>query len=236
MLMDKAEVGLAQDGLAQKWGWVVARGVIAVLFGLIAFSRPGPMAFGMVLLFGCYAFAAGIATVIAAARSGRAGSSWGALLMEGLLGIAIGVLAVLWPASTALSFVWLIGAWAVLTGVLEIASAVRLRKVIETRMGARHRRGAVDRVRAADVLPAARGRRRRRVVAGRVRVDLGRDDDRARVPPAQLRARAPRRASRGGAAPAGRDPERPTAAIRSWSRRRRTTRTTGNGSRRPTTG
>jgi len=131
MLTDKAELGLAQDGLAQKWGWVVARGVIAVLFGLIAFSRPGPMAFGMVLLFGCFAFAAGIATVVAAARSGRAGSNWGALLMEGLLSIAIGVLAVLWPASTALAFVWLIGAWAVLSGALEIASAVRLRKVIE---------------------------------------------------------------------------------------------------------
>ena len=131
MLTDKAEVGLAQEGLAQKWGWVVTRGVIAVLFGLIAFSRPGPMAFGMVLLFGCFAFAAGIATVIAAARSGRAGSNWGALLLEGLLSIAIGVLAVLWPASTALAFVWLIGAWAVLSGALEIASAIRLRKVIE---------------------------------------------------------------------------------------------------------
>jgi uncharacterized membrane protein HdeD (DUF308 family) len=109
----------------------VARGVIAVLFGLVAFSRPGPMAFGMVLLFGCFAFAGGIATVVAAARSGRAGSNWGALLLEGLLSIAIGVLAVLWPASTALAFVWLIGAWAVLSGALEIASAIRLRKVIE---------------------------------------------------------------------------------------------------------
>ena len=134
MVMEKAEVGVVKgavtEGLAQKWGWVVARGVIAILFGLIAFSRPGPMAFGIVLLFGCYAFAAGIATVIAAARSGRAGTGWGALLMEGLLGIAIGVLAVLWPASTALTFVYLIGAWAVVSGVLEIVSAVKLRKVI----------------------------------------------------------------------------------------------------------
>jgi len=131
MVLDKAEVGVAKEGLAQKWGWVVARGVIAILFGLIAFSRPGPMAFGIVLLFGCFAFAGGIATVIAAARVGRAGSNWGALLVEGLLSIAIGVLAVLWPASTALAFVWWIGAWAVLSGVLEIATAIRLRKVIE---------------------------------------------------------------------------------------------------------
>jgi uncharacterized membrane protein HdeD (DUF308 family) len=117
-------------GLPSKWGWVVFRGVVAILFGLIAFARPGAMAFSMVLLFGCFAFIAGIATVIAAARSGRAGQGWGALLVEGLLGIAIGALAVLWPASTALAFVWLIGAWAILAGALEIATAVKLRKLI----------------------------------------------------------------------------------------------------------
>src|SRR5262245_38196707 len=125
MVLEKAELGLAS-----RWGWVVARGVIAILFGLIAFSRPGAMAFSMVLVFGCFAFAAGIATVISAARSGRAGDSWGALLLEGLLGIAVGAIALLWPASTALAFVWLIGAWAIAAGVLEIVSAIKLRKVI----------------------------------------------------------------------------------------------------------
>jgi uncharacterized membrane protein HdeD (DUF308 family) len=89
------------------------------------------MAFGMVLLFGCYAFASGITLVVASARTGRAGGSWGTLLVEGLLGIAIGALAVLWPGTMALTFVWLIGCWALLTGALEIASAVRLRKIIE---------------------------------------------------------------------------------------------------------
>jgi uncharacterized membrane protein HdeD (DUF308 family) len=126
MLMEKAELGLAS-----RWGWVVFRGVIGILFGLVAFSRPGAMAFSMVLVFGCYAFISGIATVIASARSGRAGESWGALLLEGLLGIAVGAVALLWPASTALAFVWLIGAWAIVGGVLEIASAIKLRKVIE---------------------------------------------------------------------------------------------------------
>ena len=117
-------------GLASRWGWVVFRGVIGVLFGLVAFARPGAMAFSMVLVFGCYAFVSGIATVIAAARSGRAGESWGALLVEGLLGIAIGAVAVLWPASTALAFVWALAVWAIASGVLEIVSAVRLRKLI----------------------------------------------------------------------------------------------------------
>ena len=131
MMASRARLGLGY-GLASRWGWVVFRGIIGVLFGLVAFARPGAMAFSMVLVFGCYAFAGGIATVIAAARSGRAGEPrWGTLLMEGLLGIAVGALAVLWPASTALAFVWAIGVWAIATGGLQIATAIRLRRLIE---------------------------------------------------------------------------------------------------------
>src|SRR4029077_9129674 len=89
------------SGLASRWGWVVFRGVVGVLFGLIAFARPGSMAFTMVLVFGCYAFASGLATVIAAARTGKEGGRWGALLIEGLLGVAIGALALLWPGTMA---------------------------------------------------------------------------------------------------------------------------------------
>jgi len=109
-------------GLASRWGWVVTRGVLGIVFGLIAFSRPGAMAFSIVLLFGCFAFAGGIATIIAAARSGRAGDSWGALLLEGLVGIAVGAVALLWPASTALAFVWMIGVWAIVSGALSLPS------------------------------------------------------------------------------------------------------------------
>src|SRR5262245_11838682 len=110
-------------GLSSRWGWVVARGVVAILFGLIALARPGAMTLSLVLLFGAYAIIGGIAAVIGAAERGRAGYSWGMLLLDGLLGIAVGVLALLAPATMALAFVWVVGIWAVVTGVLEIASA-----------------------------------------------------------------------------------------------------------------
>jgi uncharacterized membrane protein HdeD (DUF308 family) len=125
-MLEKAELGLAS-----RWGWVVFRGVIGILFGLIAFSRPGAMAFSMVLVFGVYAFVSGIATLISALRRGRSGESWGAMLIEGLVGIGVGAIALLWPASTALAIVWMIGAWAIVTGALEIASAIKLRKMID---------------------------------------------------------------------------------------------------------
>ena len=119
-------------GLASRWGWVVLRGVAAVIFGLLAFTRPGTVGMGLVLLFGAYAFVGGIATVISAARNGRAGEPrWGVMLLEGLLSIAAAIAAVAWPGAVALGFIWVIALWAIATGVLEIVGAVQLRKIIQ---------------------------------------------------------------------------------------------------------
>src|SRR4051812_23337468 len=124
-------VASEEVGLASRWGWVVLRGVAAVLFGVLAFTRPAVIGMSLVLLFGAYAFVGGVATVISAARGGQAGEPrWGAMLIEGLLGIAAAIAAVVWPAAVALAFVWVIAAWAIATGALEIATAIRLRKII----------------------------------------------------------------------------------------------------------
>ena len=127
MLAEKEDLGLAS-----RWGWIVFRGVVAVLFGFLAFSRPGSVGMSLVLLFAAYSFVSGIAAVVCAVRGGRAGAPrWGTLLLEGLLYIAAGIVAVLWPAWTGLAFIWVIAFWAIVSGALEIASAIRLRRVME---------------------------------------------------------------------------------------------------------
>jgi uncharacterized membrane protein HdeD (DUF308 family) len=118
-------------GLASRWGWVVLRGVIAIIFGLAAFSRPGAITLTLILLFGAYAFVGGVFAIVAAVRRGREGESWGWLLLDGVLGIIAAVCAVMWPAAMALAFVYIIGFWALFSGVMEIGAAIRLRKVIE---------------------------------------------------------------------------------------------------------
>jgi uncharacterized membrane protein HdeD (DUF308 family) len=117
--------------LSSRWGWVVARGVVAILFGLLAFARPAAMTLTLVMLFAAYAFAGGVMAIIAAARRGREGSSWSMLLLDGVLGIAVAVAAILWPASMAVAFIWVIGVWALVSGLLEIGTAINLRKVID---------------------------------------------------------------------------------------------------------
>ena len=85
--------------LERKWGWVVARGVAGILFGIIALARPTATWFTLIMLFAVFAFFEGIANVISAAVGGREGEPrWGSLLVEGLLSIAVAVLAVLSPA------------------------------------------------------------------------------------------------------------------------------------------
>ena len=115
----------------RNWGWIVARGVAAVIFGLFALFVPGMTWVVLMSFFAAYAFIGGIAAIVAAlSRETRADRPWGPLLVEGILGIAVAVMWVLWPAATALAFLYVLGVWAVVGGLLEIGTAIRLRKTI----------------------------------------------------------------------------------------------------------
>jgi uncharacterized membrane protein HdeD (DUF308 family) len=117
------------DSLARNWWALALRGLAAVIFGVVAFLMPGAAATVLVMLFGAYALWDGIFGLVAAFRS--QGSQRGALVLEGLVGIAAGIIALFWPGIAALSLLLLIAFWAIFTGVMEIVAAIRLRKEIE---------------------------------------------------------------------------------------------------------
>ena len=101
------------------------------MFGLVAFAEPATVGFALVLTFAVYSFVSGIAALVSAARGARAREPrWGTMLLEGLLYIVAGAVAVLWPGTAALAFVLVIGFWAIFSGALQISSAIRLRKAI----------------------------------------------------------------------------------------------------------
>src|SRR5919107_863617 len=120
---------IAPDSLARNWWAVVLRGLAGILFGVITFVAPGISLVALVLLFGAYAFADGVLAIVSAVRA-RGGDRWGLLLVEGLVGIAAGILTLLWPGITAIALLYVIAAWALVTGAFEIGAAIRLRKVI----------------------------------------------------------------------------------------------------------
>lgn len=103
------------------------RGVLALLFGVLALVWPGVTVLALALLFAAYAVVDGIGMVVSGLSRGDRGRRW-SYVLAGVVGIVAGLLAALWPAVTALALVLLAGVWAIVTGVLEIVAAVRLRR------------------------------------------------------------------------------------------------------------
>lgn len=112
--------------LADNW-WVVAlRGVLAILFGIAAFAVPGATMLALVLIFAAYSLIDGIFNIVLAVHGARTHERWGLLLLNGVLGIVIGIAAALWPGITLLVFVLLVAAWALLSGGLLFGAALSL--------------------------------------------------------------------------------------------------------------
>jgi uncharacterized membrane protein HdeD (DUF308 family) len=116
--------------LSQNWWLVVLRGVLAILFGVSAFIWPGITWLTLIFLFGLYAIADGLIAIWTGFSRTRESPRWWTFLLEGLLSIGAGVVALIWPDLTTLVLIYMIAFWAVFTGVLEIVAAIRLRHEI----------------------------------------------------------------------------------------------------------
>lgn len=115
----------------RNWWLLVLRGVLAVLFAIMAFIWPDLTLAALVLLFGAYAFVDGVFAVVASLERIGKQDRWWALLLQGLLGIGAGIVTFFWPGITALALLAIIGFWAILTGVMQIIAAVQLRREID---------------------------------------------------------------------------------------------------------
>lgn len=117
--------------VARRWWLLLLRGLLALAFGAMALAWPGPTAAALVLLLGAYLLVDGVFGLLDCARQ------WGTLpdrwlwLLEAVLSLAAGTLALLAPGLTALALLMVVAAWAAVAGVLRIALALRLRKLIQ---------------------------------------------------------------------------------------------------------
>lgn len=119
------------DILSRYWWTTLLRGIISIMFGIALFALPGISLLTLTLLFGAFAMADGVASIISAFGGRREHEHWWVLLLAGLAGIGAGVLTFFNPGLTTLVLVFYIAIWAIATGLLEVVAAVRLRKEIE---------------------------------------------------------------------------------------------------------
>jgi uncharacterized membrane protein HdeD (DUF308 family) len=116
--------------LARRWWLIALRGVAAIVFGILAITLPGITLATLIILFGAYVFADGFFALIHAIGGGDESESKWLLLLEGLLGVGVGLITFFEPGLTAIALLFYIAAWNLATGVLEIAGAFRLRKQV----------------------------------------------------------------------------------------------------------
>jgi uncharacterized membrane protein HdeD (DUF308 family) len=101
---------------------LLVRGILAVAVGIIALAWPQVTVLVLVILFAVYAFFASGLEAARAFSSAKAGPVLGHLLL-GLVDLAAGMVALVWPGPTALVLVLIVGTWAVIAGLIEIAAA-----------------------------------------------------------------------------------------------------------------
>jgi uncharacterized membrane protein HdeD (DUF308 family) len=118
------------DLFTRNWWLVALRGVAAIIFGLLAFVWPGLTLLTLVCLYGAYALVNGILALTIAIKAPKGYPHYGSLILQAVFSIVMGVVAFVWPGITALVLLLLIAFWAIVSGIFEIVTAVRLRKVI----------------------------------------------------------------------------------------------------------
>ncbi|MBV8284026.1 MAG: HdeD family acid-resistance protein [Candidatus Eremiobacteraeota bacterium] len=116
--------------LARNWWALMIRGIAAVVFGVLAFIWPGATIVAIGVLFGAYAFVDGVFAIVAAVRAAEAHERWWPFVIEGIVGLLIAAITFYDVAITIFALFFTIAAWAFITGIMEIAAAIELRKTL----------------------------------------------------------------------------------------------------------
>jgi uncharacterized membrane protein HdeD (DUF308 family) len=111
--------------------WVpILLGVVSILFGVACFMVPNTALSVLLALFGAYAFLAGVLAIYWALTLASEHQPWLGLLFGGILGIAAGIIAYRAPGMTAQALLYVLAAWVILRGILDIVTAYALRQVV----------------------------------------------------------------------------------------------------------
>ena len=119
------------DVLSRAWWLVALRGVLALIFGVLAVGYPGLTLITLVSFFGAYVFVDGVCAIASSIMSWSERDNHWLVLLSGIASVGIGIVTFRTPEITTLVLLLYIATWALVTGVLQVAAAIRLRKEIE---------------------------------------------------------------------------------------------------------
>ena len=123
----KARCDALSEVLADSWWAVGLRGIMGIVFGLICLLTPGIAVEVFVILFAAYMLVDGVFAIASGIKAARNGERWGLLILEGIVDLAAGLVAVLWPAITLIALIWIVAIWAIVSGALMLGAAFTLK-------------------------------------------------------------------------------------------------------------
>jgi uncharacterized membrane protein HdeD (DUF308 family) len=123
---DRARCDALSEVLADSWWAVGLRGILGILFGLICLLTPGIAVQVFVILFSAYMLVDGVFAIASGIKAARSGERWGLLILEGIVDLAAGVVAFLWPLITLVALTWIVAIWAIVSGALMLGAAFTL--------------------------------------------------------------------------------------------------------------
>lgn len=115
------------SSLHRYWWLFLIRGLFAIALGVFAIVFPAATLAVLVILIGAYLFVDGVVAIVKAFRIMRSDAHWWVVLLEGVLGVVVGLVIFAWPGLSLLSLAYLVGYWAIFSGVSAIAASFRLR-------------------------------------------------------------------------------------------------------------
>jgi uncharacterized membrane protein HdeD (DUF308 family) len=119
------------DKISRNWWMFALRGLVAVIFGVLALVKQEQVLQALVLVFGAFALVHGVITVFTGLSSAPFFSRWWALLLEGIAGIVCGLAAIFMPEITTTALMYVFGVWAIFAGILEIVVAIEFRNELK---------------------------------------------------------------------------------------------------------
>jgi uncharacterized membrane protein HdeD (DUF308 family) len=123
--MTRSDLENAAGGL---WWLVLLRGILAILFGLFALFAPATALLALVFVFGAYAILDGITAVVTGVRHRKSEGHWVWTVVQGVISIAAGIVAFVWPGVTVLAILFVIAFWLIVSGIAEIMQSFQMRK------------------------------------------------------------------------------------------------------------
>ncbi|HEU4330812.1 MAG TPA: HdeD family acid-resistance protein [Lapillicoccus sp.] len=108
---------MEKNWLDDNWGWLLVRGIIAILFGIMAIIWPGITAVALAVLWGVWALIEGVVNLVAGFQKGAAGRGW--KIFFGAVSIIAGLIAIVHPFDVAVVLTWVLGIWFLIAAVFQ---------------------------------------------------------------------------------------------------------------------